>query len=93
MNVIELSGKATIQKAEQILEICQETLRNNPDGPIRVEWTSVTAIDASVLQILIALSRARTTEFSKPSDEVRSTLAITGLQKWLDSTTIATSSR
>jgi anti-anti-sigma regulatory factor len=78
MRIIELKGEATIHVARPFLESCRRTLRETQE-PVRVEWSQTTAIDTSILQILIALTKSRQTEFSPPSPAVKETLELAGL--------------
>lgn len=84
--MIELAGDATIHVAKPFLENCLRILRET-DEPLRVDWSRVTSIDTSILQILIALSRERKTEFGQPSEAVKATLELAGLGSILSSTT------
>ena len=86
MKTIELRGEATIHVAKPFLESCLQILRET-DEPLRIDWSQTTAIDTSILQILIALRRVRQTEFSPPSPAVRGTLELAGLSSIFGSTT------
>lgn len=82
MTTIKLQGKATASKAASILEMCQEALRESQD-PIHVDWSDIEAIDASVLQILLALKKERPVQFSEPPQNIRQTLSMIGLAEQL----------
>jgi anti-anti-sigma regulatory factor len=84
VSTIELSGRLTIRRAEEILSLCRVT---SAKGPVRVDWREAESIDTAILQILIALSREPRVEFTQPSAAVRDTIAVAGLEGWLDSLT------
>ena len=80
MTTIRLERKATIHKASQILKLCQQALLESEE-PIQIDWSEVEVIDASVLQILIALRKARKLKFTEASDAVKATLSLAGLSE------------
>ena len=86
MSTIELSGKLTIRRAEEILTLCRAAAAA---GPVRVDWTGATSIDTAVLQILIAVSCEPGAEFTEPGAQVRETISLAGLQSWLESLTLS----
>ncbi len=81
MSTIELSGRLTIRRAAEILSLCRAT---SAEGPVRVDWGKAESIDTAILQILIALSREPRVEFTNPSPAVRDTIAVAGLDGWLE---------
>ncbi len=77
-HILPIEGKATIHRAEQYRQACLAACSSGEPW-VEIHWAGASAIDTSVLQLLLALGREKEIRsIGEPVQAVADTLAMAG---------------